>query len=660
MLLVHLVQLVNAQEYQWASEVIEVSSEYYYDKYPQQYKADQILGKPSVEPSGKFSVAAWTPATEASDEEEFITVGFQRPQHISQVILNENMGAGTVCLVSIIGETADTVDVYKNEDPGEVKGGRKLQVLFPRTEFKVKAVHVRLATNRVSGFNQLDCIGIADHEESPATFIHADSSTFNLQKEKLSRVVNSDSSELLPVISPDGETIYVVRLPTNEMNPRGKQDIWKATLINGKAANMTKLPAPLNTDKNNALLSISPDGNTALLLNIYREDGTNDPGISYSRKDHNGKWRFPKALNIVDYYNDNKFGEYCLSNSGKVLVMAVQRKEGYGSKDLYVSFLQADSSWSKPENLGVQLNTTASEISPFLAADDHTLYFSSSGHPGYGGSDMFVTTRLDSTWKNWSKPMNLGPILNSDEFDAYYTIPASGDYAYFSSSESGNPDIYRVKLTSAIMPSPVNLVQGVVYDSKTGKPLSAEVKYYDLKKNEQIGSAITNSLDGRYKIVLPTGTTYGFNATKQGYIPNSASLELPDSAKYKTVVKDLYLTPIEKGARIVVNNVYFDYDKATLRPESRVELDQLAKLMQANPNMSVQIEGHTDDRGDDQYNLRLSGERAKAVVDYLVVKGISIKKVEAKAKGESVPVESNDTPEGRQKNRRVEFVVAGL
>ena len=408
---------------------------------------------------------------------------------------------------------------------------------------------------------------------------------------------------------------------------------------------------------NNSICSITPDGQKALLLNIYNTDGTMSNGISMSLKS-DSIWQFPTPLVMKNFYNLSQYGEFCLSSSGRVIVMTVQRDDSYGSKDCYVSFLEKDSTWSEPLNMGTDINTGTSEVSPFLAADEKTLYYSTSGLPGYGKQDIFITRRLDDTWTRWSEPQNLGPKINSTNFDAYYSIQASGEYAYFSSSNSANlEDIFRIKLPEKAKPNPVVLVRGYVYNSKDKKPVHAQILYESLSTGKEIGEAYSESTTGYYSIVLPAGEKYGFRAKAKGFASINQNIDLSDLKSYEEINRDLILVPLETGQTVRLNNIFFEYDKFDITPETKPELDRLVSMMKEYPEMTITISGHTDDRGTDNYNMILSNNRAKSVYDYIIASGISDTRLSYQGFGESKPVAPNTDDQGRQLNRRVEFMI---
>lgn len=478
--------------------------------------------------------------------------------------------------------------------------------------------------------------------------------------QNLGEAVNGPYDDILPVISPDGLTLYFCRSHSPDNIGGGRQDIWYSELLpSGQWGEARNIGIPLNNRDNNYLCSITPDGNLAIVGDGYSDARNKHRSIAISYRTING-WSVPQPLAIADYYNDNRFGEFSLANDGKTLIMAIERKDSYGGKDLYVSFRQPDSSWSAPRGLGENVNSIGHEATPFIASDNSSLYFASDGQGGFGAFDVFVTRRLDSTWTSWSDPENLGPTINSEGWDLYYTIPASGDFAYYVSYNNtfGAGDIFRIRLPESARPRPVVLVKGRVLNKKTGEPIEAEIDYGLLTTGKDLGKARSTPQTGQYKIVLPAGERYGFRASAPGFISVNENLDLTDIKEYTEITRDLYLVPIEEGATVQLNNIFFDYDKWDLRPESFPELDRLSEVMDVNPTMIVEIAGHTDSRGGNAYNRKLSERRANSVVEYLMTaRQIPAERITPHGYGEEKPIDTNETDEGRQLNRRVEFVI---
>lgn len=481
------------------------------------------------------------------------------------------------------------------------------------------------------------------------------------KKENLGENVNSVASEFAPIISADGQILYLcVEFDKANIGPDHAQDIWYSTLNPDSTwSKRVNIGFPLNNETANGVSYVSPDNNTLLVDNHYDKLGnTIEEGFSLSTRIKTG-WSIPVAMEIDNYYNKNKYYSVTYSPSGNILLMSIERDDTYGEKDLYVSFKKQDGSWTEPLNMGTDINTYGVEATPFLAADNTTLYFSTNARPGYGYYDIFMTRRMDDTWTKWSEPVNLGPSINTPGWDGYFTISASGDYAYLVSTENslGYGDIFRVKVSEASRPKPVALIKGQVYNLKTSEFLEASITYFDLETNKEIGTAGSNPNNGTYQISLPAGHKYSYFAKKDGFFSVSENIDLLDMDAFTEITRDLYLAPIEVGQSIRLNNIFFEYDKADILGGSVYELDRLAAIMNENPNIVIQIAGHTDNAGSDAYNQKLSEDRARAVYMYIKSKNIGDDRVSSVGYGESRPIASNDTEEGRSLNRRVEFVI---
>lgn len=643
-----------AQKIQWASEVLEFSSEFIYDKYPSQYTAQQILGEPSIIGDGQSSPCVWSPAKQ-DEGIQYIKVGFAEKQEIKQVFINEDFNGGSISAVYIYTNKASggkQVEVYRNNNPTRYAQPQGLRLLLSSTVVG-DAIKVELNTAAVAGYNTIDAIGISDSDQPLSAEIKLLSQPINFPPEKLPAMVNAQAKQLNPVVAPDGRKFYYTVQPSDD----AKQKIYEADMdFTGNVLRAAKLGEPLNNENfNNSLLSVTPDGQMVLVLNVYNQDGTGAVGISTSRKTLYG-WSFPEKVNMDEFENLNDYGEYYLSPNGQIMLMTIQMKDTYGSKDLYVSFKKKDGSgWTKPKNLGPKLNTADSEVSPFMAADGKTLYFSSGGHPGFGSKDMFVTKRLDDTWTNWTKPVNMGPPINGPTFDAYYTVTASGDYAYYSKEQNGKSNIYRIKLTEDARPESVWMIRGTVRDKKTLLPLATEIVYENLTTGEIMGRAYSDPETGQYQIVLPKGLQYGYHAEKDGYYALSESIEIEEKAVYKELEQDLYMQPVAIDEPIRMNNVFFFRSQANLIPTSYPELRTVLKMLNDNPRMVIKIEGHTDSYGNKEANLDLSKRRAQAIKDYLVENGIVSDRISTEGYGGDIPIADNDDPIERPKNRRVEF-----
>jgi outer membrane protein OmpA-like peptidoglycan-associated protein len=290
------------------------------------------------------------------------------------------------------------------------------------------------------------------------------------------------------------------------------------------------------------------------------------------------------------------------------------------------------------------------------------MYFSSNRPGGLGENDIWMTKRLDDSWQKWSEPVNLGGPINTANWDAFFTLDAGGEYAYLTTELNtlGESDIVRVKLLEKERPKPVLMVTGNVYNQKTKRPIAgASLLYETLPDGVVAGNALSGETDGAFKIVLPYDKNYSIRATADHFFAVSENLNLDSLVKAgnRVIHKDLYLAPIEIGQVVRLNNVFFDTDKYDLRNESFIELDRLVKMLTENPAMEIEISAHTDNKGTAEHNIKLSDERAQSVKDYIFSKGIAATRVVSQGYGETKPVASNETEEGRQFNRRVEFTI---
>lgn len=484
-----------------------------------------------------------------------------------------------------------------------------------------------------------------------------------LEFENLGNLVNSEFNEISPIISPDGKTLYFVRCnhPKNKFREEDNQDIWSSELKNGQWTQAVHMGSPFNKGKYNGILNVTPDGNTLLIRGAHKEGEYIGNGYSFAQRKRKG-WSKPEKIKIkkLDILDKGVYSSAYLTNDGKALIMTFCTEPEGTNNDLFVSFSDKEGVWSKPKSLGLKINTDFNEVSPFMAADGVTLYFASDRPGGFGKTDIYMTRRNDDSWTNWTEPKNLGSSINTIEEDAYYSIDASGQYAYMTSSINsyGLGDIVKFKLEKEFQPDPVVIIYGNVYNKKTGEPLEAIIEYEILSENGKPAGVATSEPDsGSYKIVLPYGKHYGFSAHADGFMAISDNIDLSEVAEYKEIKRDLYLVPIEVGQIIRLQNIFFDFGNANLRAESYPELNRVLTFLNQNPSIKIEVGGHTDNVGSDDFNKNLSQNRANSVMNYLISKGIKADRIVAKGYGESKPIETNDTDEGRQLNRRVEFII---
>jgi len=568
------------------------------------------------------------------------------------------------------------------------------------------------------------------------------------KKRPLGATVNTTTHrELLPVISPDGQTLWFIRegiddaainrmtgevdaslkeleaqlekLPPEQRKmmegilresressakarakPVGpaKQTVFRSTRQpDGSWSAAVRQAPPLNNEvTSSGVLTALPDGNTLLvgtwqagdpfgdfarsidpnanLFDVLKQGApgtkpalpplvTPDPTrddqnkmIGFSRRNGNA-WSEAPPIKIVGFaHQPGVRSDYFLAPNGRALILSLVNSESQSrSRDLFISLQQPDGRFAKPINVPV-LNSPQEEISPWLAPDNQTLYFSSSRTGGLGEQDIWMSRRLDESWLKWSAPVNLGKDINTPQADMNLAVDATGRMAFMSIGERGKEDLYEFELPPAMRPLPVAFVHGKVTDP-SGKPIPAGILYEFLKNTQLAGQAGANPQDGLYQIALPIGEDYGFRASASGYIAISDRIDLRQAKDQQRFERNLVLMPIATGVPIRLNNIFFDTAKTELLPESRAELDRLATLLREMPAMRIEIRGHTDSVDDDATNQKLSDGRAASVVAYLAKAGIAAARLQSRGFGESQPVAPNDTDKNRLQNRRVEFVI---
>ena len=514
--------------------------------------------------------------------------------------------------------------------------------------------------------------------------------------ENVGQVVNSSYPDYTPILTADESMMIFTSRRIGNIGKKTAsyldqeeefplEDVYMTLKRDGQWSEPVNIGPPINSDDHDAAIALSPDGSQMF---IYKGIGEGD--IYLSRK-KGLNWTEPES--VGDKINLPKSSELSCSitSDGKTLYFSSTRPGGYGGLDIWKSQL-IKGAWSEPLNMGPKINTKEDEDAPFIHPDGVTLYYSTKGKKTMGGYDI-VYTVLEKN--GWTEPENMGYPINSVQDDIYYVVTAN-DHGYYSSYKQGGTgkhDIFMVSraekedvgaLASAkaktklgkddagnadakpssvavnTAKSRVTLLKGIVTDATTGQPMEATVSVVNVKTGSKISDINSNSATGAYLVILPAGKNYAITVTAPGFLFHSENFDIPDTAEYSEVVRPIALKKASIGTRIVMRNIFFDFDKASLRPESNLELDRLRKVMLDYPNMKIEISGHTDNKGSADYNRKLSQSRAKSVLDYLVKKGISPDRMTFAGYGFDRPLSPNDTEEGRQLNRRTEFEIKGF
>ncbi len=478
-----------------------------------------------------------------------------------------------------------------------------------------------------------------------------------LRLENLGPAVNSPYDEYLPSLTADGRRLYFTSrrpksgVPVNPLQGPDEDLYWSEREGTDWLA-CKPLGSPINTPQNEGAAFFSADGQWAFLTLCDRKDGFGSCDLYFSRLEGE-EWLPPQ--NLGPLVNSPEWESHpSLTHDRRRLYFASGRKGGAGGADIWYTEWR-EGAWQPPVNLGPPINTPGNEYSPMIAADGRTLYFASDYHPGLGGMDLFVAYLTDT---GWTQPRNLGYPLNTAGDEQTLCVDAAGQMAYVALQRAeglGRLDIYRFPLWPEARPQEVaTYVRGLVRDKASAKPLEARIFIVDLARRDTVRSLSSNRVSGEFLTSLPLGRRYALYAQAPGYLFYSGHFDLTqlDTAYELVVVLE---RPV-RGSQLMLQNIFFDFDKATLKPESEVELREVVRLLLAYPRARVEIQGHTDSVGSAAYNLQLSQRRAEAVRDFLISQGIAADRLTARGYGHTRPIADNRTEEGRARNRRTELV----
>ena len=520
-------------------------------------------------------------------------------------------------------------------------------------DYQNALTHIQLFIAAYKG-NDLEFLSKAKKYQTDCLFsIEAIKSPNSFEPVNLGKEINSVYRDYFPSITADGAQLIFSR------NIEGNEDFYISKKSAGVWTSPTPLSEQINTRQyNEGAQSLSPDGKYLFFTGCNRPDGLGRCDIYLSHK-AGADWGAPFNLGApinTEYWESQP----AISPDG-TLYFVSNRPGGLGGYDIWKSKLKDDGYWGNPENLGPEINTPYDEHTPFIHPDGKTLYFSSDGWPGLGNKDIFLS-RMDDKGK-WTKPENLGYPINTFNEETGLIVSPDGNDGLFSANLRdgfGDMDIYQFKIPEAKKPAAITYVKGIVRDKKTKVLLEANVKVVNLQNSKVIYNDYTTKETGDFLAVMPIGASYSFHVNADGYLFYSENYELGNLYTDKPFLLEIELEKIQVGNNLVLKNIFFDTNQYKLLPSSYIELATLLELLKQNPGIQIEIQGHTDNVGNEASNLKLSLARSKAVYDYLIENKIPVERVSYKGYGKSKPIAANDTEKNRKLNRRTSFVITKI
>ncbi|HEX8546328.1 MAG TPA: OmpA family protein [Cytophagaceae bacterium] len=469
----------------------------------------------------------------------------------------------------------------------------------------------------------------------------------------LGPAINSSYPEYVPLIPADERFLI---FSSKRAKGNGNANLLDEDIFisykdsNGLWAPAIKLPGSINTNGHEASIALSSSGQK---LYVYKDQGNGDIFVSQLSE---SKWQTPIKLS-ASINSPSWEPSASVTPEENVIYFSSNRPGGHGGTDLYLSRKKEDGTWGEAINLGKEINTMSNEDSPFIHPDGKTLFFSSEGHNSMGGHDIFKTT-FDTITKKWLIPENIGFPINTAGDDDFFVWSADGKRAYFSSIREGgygDKDIYMAEMPVAT--DNLVLLKGSLYAEGLLKSEKVLITVTDINRGKVLSRLNFDHISGSYSVILNAGGNYSIQVEAKGFLPYSQNIEVSIDSAYKEIIRDIRLEPLKEGSKAILRNVFFDSGKATIQNKSTYELDNLSKILIDNPTIYVEIAGHTDNVGDAGENQKLSFERAKAVKDYLVKRGLDPSRLVEIGYGEQFPIQANETESERQANRRTEFII---
>ena len=466
--------------------------------------------------------------------------------------------------------------------------------------------------------------------------------------------INDTNYQYLPTLTVD-EQLYITQ---RENNKEVFYFCRKADTDKIMWNKKQKMPSPPNNEENQNVgaASISPDGQFMFFAICNAEGGFGSCDIYVSKREGENVWSKPK--NLGANVNSNAWdSQPTIASDGRTLFFVSNREGGFGGSDIYYSYLKSDGTWTKAKNLGGKINTEGNEISPFIHPSNTTLYFASDGHIGMGGMDIYFTNIING---KFTEPKNMGYPINTDADETCLIVAPDGKNAIFASNNlencRGNMDLYGFVLYQD-NPTPVICMKGKVIFADNAKGKQAKFQIKDLKANKVVAETVSDKTNSSYLMTIPKNGDYALSVECDGYLFYSENFSLETNTSGKYYEKDIVLSPIKEGETVVLHNIFFKTDSFELLDASIPELETLLKLLNENKTIRIEIAGHTDNIGNEQYNKTLSENRANSVKQWLLNNGIEDSRIESKGYGKSKPIADNSTEEGRKQNRRTEFKI---
>ncbi len=617
---------------------------------PGAFAPEQACGAPDAPPGmGPVVPQAWTPRLPDAGQEE-LRLAFAEPvDGVRQIVVHEALGPGALHRVYLESGSRAWL-VHEVHRPHPAEGERRwYRIRLDPTPYAVTGIRLVLRTDLVPGVNAIDAVGVSPDGERFEPLIPDAGWTTPGPRERLPDRVNSRHAEVHPLLSPDGERLYVTRKdhPRNAGSAPA-DDVWVARRKGEGWGRLKPAGGPVNGPGHDYLNGMTPDGALALLAST--RDSPEGRERLYTLRRSGEGWGPPEPLELPGLRNENPYAAFHLGADGRTLLLSIERPDGLGLKDLYVAFRGDDGRWGAPRSLGPDLNTVADETTPYLAADGRTLIFTTNGRYGYGGSDLFVSRRLDGSWTRWSPPLNLGPVINTPGWDAHFSLSADGTEAYLTAVDpvGGSEDVYCLRLAPGVLDAVPVPRSGLVLDGLRGGPLAARVFAGGpaSAEGEPAAPVLAETAagdDGRFRLLLPPDARPRLWAERTGWWCPSVD---GDTIRCR---------PVEALGPVVLPDLDFAANADQPGPGADALLRAVAGNLRANPDRVVELAGHTNALCDERFCLELSERRARAVRDRLVALGVAPEQLRTVGHGKDRPRVPGVAADALKANQRVEL-----